>query len=216
MVNLIKNLSTKIKNFQYDKDFTHKMIELLDILIDTNDIYKNTTWHPLSFIILKLGDNIKLHIWPDTKRALSPEVSIHSHQHDLISFILTGEITNLTYKVKGNENGNFAIYNGSYEDNYETRILTKTQNRVECELINKVTYKTGDSYQVNHYDYHTSFVPTNKFTSTLVVTLGRKNPIIIGDKNDKDKFIYKKMECNDDLLKLCLINLKKNILNNFL
>ena len=166
-----------------------------------NSTVELSAWHPLGFVLFKLGSveglgSLRLHVWPDKdRRPQYPYWSIHNHMWDLNSHILCGAATNEIYDIKQSE-GNHQFYRVSYEGN--NSILERTGRRLACQLGSSITYGRGEYYVVEGDIYHATKVAAETFTATLVLTTEAKKaaPTVVGDWNGNSKYIYARRMCN--------------------
>lgn len=79
---------------------------------DTKFLRKNhTAIHAfgLGFIQIKLTQNHRIHLYSSTIRQTQELEEIHDHRYDFTSTILQGQLTNSTFFVTPNVNGNFSL-----------------------------------------------------------------------------------------------------------
>jgi hypothetical protein len=119
--------------------------------------------HPNGFIQLDLTTNlsVRLHVWPDEElRAQKTRHSIHDHSFDMTSEILTGCLTNLTYKFQPSEyNKQTTLYRAKrLPDTQETILAPATMkiNTGYLTILKADIFRPGDKYSLSKFILHDS------------------------------------------------------------
>lgn len=140
--------------------------------------------HPHGFFVALLGrtktEEWRLHFWPKGPRVVTGMPAfIHTHNCQVESRILKGQITNVLYAVAAAPTGGQPLYEVNYGgDRYAaatSNILRKTATRVQTTIQQEFLLTCGDAYHVERYAYHEAVVPDRDNTLTLVCMHGRSS-----------------------------------------
>lgn len=133
--------------------------------------------HPHGFYVVLLGrtekEEWRLHFWPKGPRNVTGMPAfIHTHNCDIESLILKGQITNILYSVSADSTGGQPLYEVNYSgDRYAVATsnhLLKTGTRVQVAIQQRDTYTCGETYSIERNAYHEAVVSDRDVTSTLV------------------------------------------------
>lgn len=133
--------------------------------------------HPHGFYVVLLGrtdtEEWRLHFWPKGPRIVTGMPAfIHTHNCDIESLILKGQITNIQYNVSAHSSGGQPLYEVNYGgDRYAaatSNYLVKTATRVQVTIQRRDTYTCGENYNIERNSYHEAVVSDRDVTSTLV------------------------------------------------
>lgn len=133
--------------------------------------------HPHGFYVVLLSRNDteewRFHFWPKESRAITGMPAyIHTHDRQVDSRVLQGQLTNILYDVNTVSVGGHPLYQVSYHgDRYAamtTNILGNTHRRAQTLIRSHHTIKCGDTYQIERHCYHESVVSQQLATSTIV------------------------------------------------
>ena len=109
---------------------------------------------------------------PELLLACLPISIIHTHDRQVDSRVLQGQLTNILYDVNTVSVGGHPLYQVSYHgDRYAamtTNILRNTHRRAQTLIRSYHTIKCGDTYQIERHCYHESVVSQQLATSTIV------------------------------------------------
>jgi hypothetical protein len=169
---------------------------LLPILKESNYLIDKTYFHPLGFIYSKLfefenSESLRLHIWDKERWYQEPLMDIHNHFYVVNSYIISGEMKNNLFQINNTKEPNYAVYVGSYTSQND-RILKKTNRLLNAEKINTEIIGVGNLYQITTDKLHSSSIPFDQFTCTLVYTAnpGNPEPLVLGPLNGNDEYYY--------------------------
>ncbi len=139
----------------------------------------NSYFHDNGFdkIVLFQDDETKmkmrLHIWypmliPGQRR---PRQNVHNHRWDFSSIVLTGQATNLIYRMacegeNGEELYHYRYYARGSKEHYEVELLGKSQ--VVTETVER--HEAGKLYSIDNEILHRVDIDDNATVATLVVT----------------------------------------------
>ncbi len=170
--------------------------ELLQLVKDTSYLDDKTFFHPLGFIYSKLfefpnSNTLRLHIWDKERWYQEPLMDIHNHYYTVNSYIISGKMTNILYKLNPDKEPNYAVYVGSYNSKSE-RTLKKTDKKLHAEISEIQEIETGNLYHITTDKLHSSSIPMDKFTCTLVYTSdpGNPEPLVLGPLNGEREYHY--------------------------
>jgi hypothetical protein len=141
------------------------------------------TWHPLGFIMLRLGQvpegSIRLHIWPGYyaggDRASG---SIHEHRWSLASYILCGCLENSVVKVSeisaASSRQSWRLTEITHEGHHDyVNLLGVT---VQAEVVAEMAYTTGDRYFLGPRIFHQTKVLNSPCATLVGETTGVGSP----------------------------------------
>lgn len=150
------------------------LAELKAWLVSTN---ASALLHPHGFHVVLLSrtneEEWRLHFWPEGPRVVTGMPAfVHTHDRHVDSWILQGRLTNIIYDVQTVPVGGSPLYEVGYAgDRYSSttsNVLRRTELRVQAEAMSEATIQPGDTYRVDHHDYHEAVVPEDICTATLV------------------------------------------------
>jgi hypothetical protein len=133
--------------------------------------------HPHGFFVFPLLHNDveewRFHVWPKGPRVVKGmPANIHTHDLDIDSRIIQGELTNILYDITPTDSGGHPLYQVSYKgDKYSPRasnILQKTNKKVQVNPTSREIVKCGGIYHIKKHVYHEAFVSEDIITATLV------------------------------------------------
>ena len=132
--------------------------------------------HPLGFIYSRLysseNEQLRIHIWLKNYKR-KEDFYIHDHYYDLSSWILLGDIKDLLYDITvKNSNGEFIIYEGSYNENENYRYLKPSNSFCNILKIEERYFTKGDKYFIEKSKYHSNEIifKNSDYACTLVLT----------------------------------------------
>lgn len=132
--------------------------------------------HPLGFIYSRIysseNEQLRIHIWPKNYKR-KEDFYIHDHYYDLSSWILLGEIKDLLYDISVKKNnGEFIIYEGSYNGNENYRYLKPSSSFCNILNIEERYFTKGDKYFIEKSKYHSNEIifKNSDYACTLVLT----------------------------------------------
>jgi predicted metal-dependent enzyme (double-stranded beta helix superfamily) len=130
--------------------------------------------HPLGFVHVLLCREdryaLRLHVWPDHDRyEQQPYWPIHNHKFDLISRLITGSLTNRSYRVEQtrHETG-FQLYDVRYE--IGKSIMSPSGMHVEVVASGSEHVRAPHVYSISAGTFHDTYVAVGDFTATLILT----------------------------------------------
>jgi hypothetical protein len=174
----------------------------------------NVVWHATGFLAIELSRSvdpaiIRLHIWPTQERVKDePDWDIHSHVWHFHSYTLAGEITDRTYEVKNVSNGLYQLYEAHF--NWDNSQLVATGQSVSYCVQDETTYIAGQSHSIPRNLYHTTHVPKDTLTATLVVMTNPSPnaPYVIGDIDGLPSYPRRPRRCDTSTYKFLLSQLR--------
>jgi len=131
--------------------------------------------HPQGFLTFKLGlstdkkEALRFHVWLPNKREIAEkEFPIHDHVFGFTSLLLTGNMTNHVYEVAPSptETGN-RLFRVDYTNVNEDTIVREPPP-VSVTLASATRHQASDYYTMEAGIYHTSVVPVETLTMTLL------------------------------------------------
>ncbi|MFJ7680280.1 hypothetical protein ACIQXQ_19830 [Peribacillus sp. NPDC097198] len=214
MHDILKKICYQINNEDNHFNILNSVIEAINHLEESGYIEGN--WHPLGFIHIPLGTfedhAIRLHIWSHReRRSQKPFYPIHTHKFELKSHILSGSLRNYIYDSSFVSSEQNIIYNVEY--NSRESIIKQTGQKVIVEKRIEGIYKKGDYYSVKRGDFHSSEVDEGDFTATIALTYNIQDdsPLVIGEVEGNEKYIYSRNKCTHEELKEIISYLKQSI-----
>lgn len=192
-----------------------KLVKYISLNIDSFPFH----YHPLGFIYCKLhtfsnGETIRLHIWDFERNSQKPVMDCHDHFYTVNSFVLCGEIHNILYQDQPSELKNQVLYEGAYNSNGD-RYLIKTNQTVNFAKQKLEIINSGSIYSIPKKQFHSSFVPENTFTCTLVYTEFPEpdsKPLVVGLIEGKDEYYFEHIEISNELKIRLIKNLNMQML----
>ena len=130
--------------------------------------------HPLGFFVrvletLPTGERIRLHVWHASVCGnQGSELSIHSHPFELSSYIVFGQLRNITYDVVHSASGGNRLFSVGYDDQHS--VLTPTHERVSWQARSEAKLAAGAQYHVPAGQFHATSVPPEAVAATIVIT----------------------------------------------
>ena len=198
---------------------SHAKVAVSQLLSFRPDNYP--TLHPYGFHIWKIETppafefSLRLHAWiSELRQRQSPDWPPHSHNSDLHSLVMEGEVSNYTWGWLPSKVGDRSLYEVGYDGNLST--LTKTEERgfLYDGCIHKIARL--QNYLVPMQQIHASEVRPEASAVTLVL-LSRKSvgsPKVIGDLEGNERYVFNRQEVNvdtmtkaRDLVAKCLVGL---------
>ena len=132
--------------------------------------------HPQGFLTFKLGlstdkkEALRFHVWLPNKREVSDQKDfpIHDHVFGFTSLLLTGNMTNHVYEVAPSlsETGN-RLFRVDYTNVNEDTVVREPLP-VSVTLASAIRHEASDYYSMEAGIYHTSVVPVETLTMTLL------------------------------------------------
>jgi hypothetical protein len=119
--------------------------------------------HPLGFVHVLIDEEngyaLRLHIWSDLFRyEQQPYWPIHNHKFDLISRVLTGTLTNRSYRVQQtDEKTSYRLYDITYELDGST--ISPSDIRVAVDLCESEQVTAPHWYRIDAGTFHDTSVP---------------------------------------------------------
>src|SRR5438132_13498275 len=160
---------------------------LLPLLAPTHLEAYSATWHPLGFLVVRLGEvpsgQLRLHIWTSNSRPIQlPNWPVHTHIFELQSHILVGTVTNEWYEVKPGNPGYSRLYEVAYRGT--TSMMNATSNYVDCACTLQESFDPGSNYVVDREQYHATEVADGRFAATIVLAANPVDavPIVVGSR----------------------------------
>jgi hypothetical protein len=150
--------------------------------------------HPLGFIACTLltegALKLRLHYWPVHGGVQqSPDCQIHDHLFEFQSWVLSGAVENIEYKLSatGNE---YSVYETEYRDGQS--ILTKTGQLVRLVERDRGVFKEGESYSVAAGTLHETgrVGGSPAFTVLVANDVSSTAPLVFGSKAGLDRYSY--------------------------
>jgi hypothetical protein len=138
--------------------------------------------HPHGFYVVLLGrtdtEEWRFHFWPQGPRTIvGMPAFIHTHDRQVESRILQGQLTNTIYELATVPTGGLPLYEVGYGgDRYASttsNFLRLTTTRVQPIVRRRDIMECDDEYHVERHAYHEATVPEHLATSTLVCMHGR-------------------------------------------
>jgi len=198
MQELLDSLVKQVQSKRCHQSVLKLTCSILENIRDSSDEI-SLVHHPLGFFLVKLGQinlvSIRLHIWlPNRRNMQHPNWSIHDHNFNLESCILTGEIVNNIFHVNFNSSHpTNCLYLVGYNDNMS--ILTRISQFLSCQLTNQSTYSQGNYYSVKRGEYHSTKVSLEYLTATIVLASNQNetSPRVIGDLEGSEEYKYRRI-----------------------
>ena len=129
--------------------------------------------HPYGFYIWKLGGSdsgysLRLHVWlPHTRPRQKPDWPPHSHNANLFSLLLMGEVENHEWNWRTDPGGGQVLYEVGYQ--CDQSVLRKTGEYGATTDLTISKFHQGQSYCVPSGQIHASEVARERATVTLVL-----------------------------------------------
>lgn len=172
--------------------------------------------HPHGFYVVLLNrtetEEWRFHFWPEGSRSVvgMPGL-IHTHDCNVESRILQGQLTNVLYDIVSVPTGGQplyeVVYNGDRYSSTTSNILHRTDRRVQPVVRDRITMERGDVYRVESHAFHEAIVSERIATATLVCMHGRSpGPVsVVGLEGYPDKIDFNRTEhrANTFTDKLC-------------
>jgi len=200
----------------FDEEFKGLRSLMLKKLLDRKDDDHFGYLHPLGFITIPVKQinerlTLKLHFWPNDRTITNSKLTIHCHKNELTSHVMCGEITNTIYNVQDIKPFTHVVYECGIIAK-GTRIISKTQTKVNCRILQSTTHFEDDIYRISSDRFHTSHVKKDTFTATLVLVAGTKNALVLGKQNGRKLYTTSKNVCKQKSVKDLLITLKEQLI----
>ena len=125
------------------------------------------TLHPYGFYILQDPElGCRFHVWLRSRRnRQNPDWPPHSHDRDMKSRVVVGEVENFEWDFIEKKSGRKAIYNVDYEGDFS--IIRKTERVGDLSSGSRVSVSSGSCYFVSAGDIHATEVCKNSFVLTV-------------------------------------------------
>jgi len=144
--------------------------DLICLIEHQKDIGETIKFHPNGFLQLELSSTdhrrapgLRFHIWTDSiPPRRGQKFQTHDHIFDIDSYVLSGAICNVVYKVAPDENGGYCILEANAEGQLEP-----TGGRISCAASKTEIITSGSTYHIHKGDFHSSS-PRDTFVSTLI------------------------------------------------
>jgi len=192
--NFYTDLRIHFKNKNLKK-ISEKTYELLTNFSD-GYLRNKLRVHPLGFLFCRLhcfdnDETIRVHIWLDKENIQKPLMDIHNHFYNIISYIVTGAVSNTLYKVSKEEPLTHATYVGSYQSN-EKRILSKKNEFYQLEEIETQIINEGELYTIGKSEVHKGDSIDDSISISIVYTEepGNPSPLVFGPIAGLDEYTY--------------------------
>ncbi len=180
-----------------DDVFAH----LLPLLAPARLSRYSATWHPLGFLVVRLGEvssgQLRLHVWTTQARPTQlPNWPIHTHIFELHSHILVGAVINDWYEVQPGPSGRSRLYEVAYRGTTSTMKASPTY--VDCVRTLRKSFVAGASYVVDRGQYHATEVADGRFAATIVVAGNPVDaaPMVVGSRDGDGVYTYERVECS--------------------
>ncbi len=115
--------------------------------------------HPNGFVQLDLGENEKLHVWPEEPlKTVDVETPMHDHTFGFASTLLVGALRHTAYRPVESENGAYHLYTVfPYKAvNMETPFVRLDDKRYDMEIRQELRIEAGQSYVFDEFEFHSS------------------------------------------------------------
>jgi hypothetical protein len=158
---------------------------------------------------------IRLHVWPSQNRHPQiPTWTVHSHNFDLDSHLLSGSLKNSLFDVSEDGAQTHCLYRVEYDG--QESVLLRTDRHVLYERNDSTLQDEGQWYTVAREAFHASDVADDAFTATLALTVGRsaRAPLVIGDLGGDSSYRYRREECDPTVLRSELSKLRSKLIAN--
>lgn len=193
-----ENFYTDLRVHFKNKDLKKIREQISELLTEFSDGYLRNRLriHPLGFLFCRLhhfdnDETIRVHIWSDKENIQKPLMDIHNHFYNIISYIVTGSVSNTLYKVSKEEPLTHATYVGSYQSN-ERRILSKKNMCYKLEEIETHIINEGELYTIGKSDVHKGDSIDDSISISIVYTEdpGNPSPLVFGPIDGMDEYTY--------------------------
>lgn len=175
---------------------------LFERLLDTSS-FEMATIHPYGFYIWKMPEispsfSLRVHVWlPRARKRQQPDWPPHSHNSNLHSFILAGQITNCTWEWEPDGAGHYQMYEVGYDGGLSSLRKTSVTGNLVAEK--RHVYRSGSSYLVPSGVYHASEVD-ERSSAVTVVLLDRNiygTSKVIGAKQGENRYVFNREAASD-------------------
>ncbi len=146
------------------------LVDLLHVIIE-QPTSVSAVWHPLGCLYVELlrtiTRSIRLHVWDIADRGIARSpITVHSHDFDLHSLVLTGSIENRVYSVARGA-PTHQIYDIEYHGDINILRPTGSYRRCIPESCSRISQ--SHSYTILPGEFHQVQGCTRDLTSTFVV-----------------------------------------------
>jgi hypothetical protein len=155
------------------KDYAGVRASVLDML-DGPEVLPTLRYHPLGFLdaTLRRDDEarLQLHIWdPLVGRQQTLVSGCHSHGWLLTSFVLVGQLTNVSYEVVHDARGSQQLYEVTYgpERAASTSRLAHG-GRVQARVVREQVFSDGDVYDVLPAQFHATRIEVRPLVTVVI------------------------------------------------
>jgi hypothetical protein len=221
MDSMLNSLASKILSKSNHGEIVEVVCELLRDLQKKPEFHLSS-WHPFGFLKLNLGTakdigDIRLHIWyPGIRRIQDPPGwTVHKHNWDLTSHILSGFLINEMYEVSFlDDDFTHRIYDVSYDKGVS--ISSATEKKVSYHLTTTEKFEAGQIYEIPVNKFHATHVPEGILTSTIAITTNKINivPEVIGPVDGEDKYLWQRSPCEPVLFTTIIEQLLSELQRN--
>ncbi|MEM9319666.1 MAG: hypothetical protein AAGA70_11765, partial [Pseudomonadota bacterium] len=131
------------------------------------------------------------HVWlPYSRLRQEPDWPPHSHNSDLFSLLLIGEIENHEWNWQSNPMSKEVLYEVGYQENRSMILKTDEFGRTTDLSITK--FEQGQSYYVPKGQFHASEVASDQTAVTLVLLSETKvgNSIVVGSRDGASSYTF--------------------------
>lgn len=199
------NMAEKLKQSLLKKQDEIGISSTIKAFISSNkyseSFISSFSWHPLGFLFTYLNPisdplTLRLHLWPENYYLRKSKLFIHNHYYDIISFILSGDLTNLNYELSEKLPHTHSVFEGGYNHDKSNRFLKKTEKSVRATLLSKHHYSTGNFYEIKKSDFHDTKILDESFAATIVLTFNKEqevqSPIVLGNFEEAETLFFRK------------------------
>lgn len=129
-------------------------------------------WHPTGFLVFHLGSlseswRLRLHVWPTgIRQVLRGHPSIHSHNWELASLVLSGTYSDLLYSPDASGRL-YTVHDAQSDEQGGTDIWPVGTARLT--ELSKRSVEAGSAHTIPAGQLHQTVVPTRDAVATLVM-----------------------------------------------
>ena len=153
--------------------------------------------HPLGFKFSNIGSlnsdiDFRIHFWNKNQVCQDNAFVIHNHSFDFESFILNGQLNNITYDFKENELEGGYLYKVNFVNNKSILELQSSKNSIFVK--NSIILNKNDFYKVDKDEFHESSNLANSSITIIKIIKPKdfKNPIVFSFKKLKNIKSYER------------------------
>ncbi|MFF1610949.1 hypothetical protein ACFVYA_24485 [Amycolatopsis sp. NPDC058278] len=147
---------------------------LSQLLADVQRDELSAYWHPFGFFRVELGEDTDqmrhaIHVWPHhSNEGQGDNFSIHRHPWRLESFIISGSLTNTVYNVEMGSTTGRRVYLSEVKVQHGSSHLTETGEFGKVLDVTPTVQDAGTFYSLTEFDFHSTTVPPDSTTITLI------------------------------------------------